>query len=157
MELDNKALSIALDALKRKHQELRIAIEHVKTAQIALSVLIDAPDPTRDESSRKSAPDPVFENMSIPEAAEYILREAARPIHFREIMARMQARGFRADQDTQSLRLSLVGALARKAREGATFVSAGHGVYSLAAWEEPAGTVRADNTRTEKTSAAGGT
>lgn len=136
MDLGTSAVRETMGVLHRKRLELQLALEKVNRAINALGAVDDAVDPLRPPpTGLREVVDPALDGLTIPDAAERILHEVQEPMHVYEIIARLQQRGYRADQERESLRLSLVGALAKKARARDTFVGTGRGTYALRAWE----------------------
>lgn len=136
MDLDTEHFRETLGALQRRRVALQFALDKVNNAINALKALDAAADPLDPRPRRASSePDPALDGLSIPDAAERVLREVQKPMHVYEIITRLQQRGYRADQERESLRVSVVGSLARKARARETFVGKGAGTYGLREWE----------------------
>lgn len=153
MDLGTDAVRQTLAALRRKQLELRLSLEKVDAAIRALTQVDEMVDPLGPATPRVFGEvDPEYEGLSIPEAAERILRETGAPTHVYEIITRLQGRGFRADQAREALRLSVVGALARKARARDTFISKGPGTYGLRDWEASSGSDDQDAVAAERRS-----
>lgn len=55
------------------------------------------------------------------EAAERVLREAKKPLHIKEIVSRMQGRGFFPTKPYEQMRATMVSQMNRKAEDGTIF------------------------------------
>jgi len=78
----------------------------------------------------------VSPTQSLTELAAQVLREAGKPMHIKQIVRGIQAKGVRTDQTYDSLRASLVSSIHRLADRGEMFRRKGQGVYALIDWPE---------------------
>jgi len=71
---------------------------------------------------------------TMPDAAETVLRGLGRPLHIRSLIEAIQATGFHADRDFETMRTTLVSTLDRKVKAGQTFTKPEPGTYGLLEW-----------------------
>jgi hypothetical protein len=130
MSEDADAIKQALTSLLERERDLveherslRAELARVRSAIAALSPLVGL--------HASVPPHPDVAGRTIPEAAELVIREAAAPLHPEEIQKKLSERGYQVSM------ASLVGALARKARQRQTFRRTGRGRYGLIAPDVP--------------------
>jgi hypothetical protein len=70
--------------------------------------------------------------LSGPKAALAVLEEIGRPLHVMELIAQMQARGYRSNDPPGKIRQGLVGALHKK---GGPFRKVRKATFGLVAWK----------------------
>lgn len=134
MRIGGSPIGLTLDYLKRQQADVRASLERITLAITALEDIAarDHLDPVEDGVI---IPDPDLNGLTIHDAAERVLRDVKAPLHYVELINHLRQRGYAPARD-EKFRLSLVGALARKARAHDTFAALGQGKYALREWSE---------------------
>lgn len=146
------ALQTAVTVLTKQEKQLVAELVRVRAAVSALRALIDARAGRTDEESSVSnaehlaavALGNVGSSPSAPprprpiawlDAVRTVLLENKRPMHVREIMRALEAKGY-AIPDKNRVRDIISGGVTRKARQDSVFTHVGRGTFGLLEWNE---------------------
>lgn len=153
----------ALDALKADLREVERALEQYQSllarrrrlAEAIRAVeAVNSPAPPASTESFAAAVQKLFQAASTApaspapnspvEAAYEVLRREGRPLHISRLIAGIQAQGWYARRDYESLRGTIAAALDKRARARDTYTKPAPATYGLVEWEEAESGDRSD-------------
>lgn len=140
------ALDEVLTQIDSEITALEARVSELQSAKKVLTELIGRGDVEKSISKRDTEPVPTpvtnvqdlglrRKGLSIPEAAEIVLRAANEPLKARDIADRLLAGGFHYKNSVTRLRESIGAVLRPKVKEGDTFTKVDSGTFGLLEWE----------------------